>query len=171
MKLIEAMKKIKELQVKADDLRGKVKQHSADLNFETPLYADTKAKVNEWIQSHSDVLKEILKLRVSIQKTNLATSVDVQIDEKTMTKTIAEWIHRRRDLATAEHSMWSGLTDRGLREGTQTPTISGGVPFEVKIRRYFDPTERDAKIELYRSEPGVIDRTLEVVNATTDVIE
>jgi hypothetical protein len=30
---------------------------------------------------------------------------------------------------------------------------------------------RDHKVELYRSEPLIIDRTLEVINATTDLLD
>jgi hypothetical protein len=170
MKLIEAMKQIKELQVKAEDLRGKVKQYCADLDFETPMYPDQKKQIREWIQAHSDIMKEILKLRVIIQKTNLKTKVDIQLNGKSVTKTIAEWIHRRRDLANAELTMWSSLTDKGLKEGNVLPSTTVGIPgTPVKLRRYYDPAERDKNIELYRSEPGIIDRTLEVVNATTDV--
>ena len=169
MKLIEAMKKIKELRVKAEDLRKKVGTYCADQSHETPVYPDQKAKVREWTQSYSDILKEILSLRVAIQKTNLATDVTVELGGKQVTKTIAEWIHRRRDLAELERSVWDSIGDRGLREGTvQTST---GEKTEVKIRRYYDPEERDNKVELFRSEPSVIDRTLEVINAVTDLVE
>lgn len=171
MKIIEAMKLIKELQVKREDLEKKVKQHCADLDFETPLYTDQKKQLNEWIQAHSDVCKEILRLRVAIQRTNLATLVRIELGGASVEKTIAEWIHRRRDLAGCELAMWSGLGDRNLREGTMPASQPGGAPREVKIRRYFDPVLRDQKIELYRSEPGIIDRTLEVVNATTELVE
>lgn len=165
------MKLIKELQVKAEDLRGKVKQYCADLDFETPMYPDQRKQVSEWIQSHSDVLKEILGLRVNIQRTNLATQVEMEIGGKLVTKTIAEWIHRRRDLATAELSMWQGLTDKNLKESQILPSTAPGLTQrEIKLRRYYDPSERDNKIELYRSEPGIIDRTLEVVNATTELL-
>jgi hypothetical protein len=47
---------------------------------------------------------------------------------------------------------------------------STGV-IEKKIVRHFDPAERDRMRELYRSEPTIIDSTLETVNATTDLIE
>ena len=73
MKIIEGLKKIKDLQKKADDLLDKVKRHSAYLNYETPVYKDQKTQVNEWIQSYGDILKEILRLRIAIQKTNLDT--------------------------------------------------------------------------------------------------
>lgn len=166
------MKLIKELQKKAEDLRGKVALHSADMSLETPLYTDQKRQVSEWIQAHSDVLKEILKLRIAVQRTNLATNVDLQLGGKTVTKSIAEWIHRRRDLATLELEIWGKLTDRGIKEGQLIPASIPGAPHTpVTVRRYYDPTEKDAKMELYRAEPGVIDRTLEVVNATTEVID
>lgn len=171
MKLIEAMKLIKELQIKANDLRQKVAQYCADFDFETPMYPDQKRQISEWIQAHSDILKNILALRVTIQRTNLATPVTIEIGEKSVTKSIAEWIHRRRDLAKEEFTMWAGLTDKGLKEGQNLPATSPGVPpTPVKLRRYYDPTERDQAVDLYRAEPGIIDRTLEVINATTEVI-
>lgn len=171
MKIIEGLKQIKDLAIKRDDLVAKVKQHCADLDFETPLYENQKEQVRQWIQAHSDVCKEILRLRVAVQRTNLTASVTIELGGKSVTKTISEWIHRRRDLATAEHTIWSALTDRNLREGQMQSTQPGGAPRDVKIRRYFDPVERDTKIELYRSEPGIIDRTLEVINATVDLVE
>lgn len=168
MKLIQAMKKIKDLQIKANDLRDKVKKHCADLDYETPAYPDQKNQIKEWIQSHSDILKEILSLRVAIQKTNLSTNVVIELDGKQVNKSIAEWIHRRKDLAKMEMDMWSMLTDRNLKEGRISE--SSGQIREVKIRRYFDSAEKDKKIDLYRTEPSIIDSTLEVVNATTELI-
>lgn len=169
MKLIEAMKKTQDLQRKAGDLRGKVALHCADLSHETAMYADQRSQVREWIQAHSDILKEILRLRTAIQRTNLATQVTIELDGKGVTKSIAEWIHRRRDLAAADADMWGKLGDRGLREGTIE--TSQGQRQEVKIRRYYDPAERDRMLDLYRSEPLTIDATLEVANALTDLIE
>lgn len=170
MKLIQAMKQIKDLQLKADDLKKKIATHCVDLDFETPLYgADQKSQVDKWLQSVGDLYKEILRLRIAIQKTNLATMVTIELGGKQVEKNVAEWIHRRRDLANSEMELWKQLTDRSLKEG-MTKTTAGEVK-EVKIRRYYDPTERDTKIELFRSEPSIVDATLEVVNATTDLME
>lgn len=175
MKVIEALKKTKELQEKAEDLRDKVANHCAHMSYETPVYPDQKKQIREWMQSHSDVVKEILRLRLAIQRTNLATDVTIELDGKQVTKTIAEWIHRRgtngMGLAYLEAELWRKLTDRGLREGhlpTSQPSSEGT---EAKIVRCYDPAERDDKVYLYRNEPQIIDRTLEVVNAVTDLIE
>lgn len=170
MKLIEAMKKIKDLQKKAEDIRGKVAVHCAHMSFETPVYGDKQRdQVREWLQAHGDILKEILRLRIAIQRTNLQTNVKVILGEVTVEKTIAEWIHRRRDLAKLAEEAWRKLTDKGLKEG-KTQTSQGEI-VEVKIVRNYDPRERDQQIEHFRSEPSTIDATLEVTNAITDLIE
>lgn len=168
MKLIEAMKRIKELTAKSVDLQQKVAVTCANLDIETPVYADPKSQVSEWIQAHHDILKEILKLRVGIQRTNLAVPVTIELAGANVTKTIAEWIHRRRDLAKAEMDIWAKLGDRGLKEGA-IGSSQGGEPRLVKIVRHFDPKARDVKVDEFRSEPSKIDAALEVINAVTDV--
>lgn len=169
MKIIEAMKELKRLNVKVDDLRGKISKYCADLDIENPTYPDQRGQVREWIQSYSDSLKEIARLRVAIQRTNLATNVKIELGNKQVEKSIAEWIHRRRDLAKLEQAGWAALTDRNLRDGKAKTTSDALV--DVKVRRYFDPAERDEKVALYRDEPSIIDGTLEVVNAVTDLME
>jgi len=170
LKLIEAMKQLKALAIKAEDLRKKVGLYCADLSMETPTYPDQKRQIDEWIQAHHDILKEILRLRIAIQRTNLATQVAIQIEDKPVTKSIAEWIHRRRDLANLERDMWAKLTDRGLKE-QNLQTAVGGAVTEIRIRRYYEPAKKDWQLALFSGEPGRIDATLEVANATTELIE
>ena len=172
MKIIEGMKKIKDLQRKADDLQRKVKENCALLSFETPPYGkDQQLQVAKWSQAHGDILQEILDIRLRIQSTNLCTPVTINIGEQHVTKSIAAWIHRRRDLANKQCEMYMSLTDRGLKEGALPSSTKDGESKEVKIVRFFDPASRDKMIDIYRSEPSLIDATLEVVNATTDLIE
>lgn len=172
MKVIEGMKQIKDLSQKGEDLRTKVAKYCADLDSETPMYGNKQTEqIKEWIQAHSDIQREILRLRVAVQRTNLATEVTIQLNGQPVKKTIAEWIHRRRDLASREYEMWAGLgrKEQSMKEGMLV--TSTGEKKEVHIRRYYDPRTRDEKAEEYRSEPNQIDATLEVVNAVTDLIE
>jgi hypothetical protein len=46
-----------------------------------------------------------------------------------------------------------------------------GTNREVKVRRYFDVKEKDQKVVEYNSEPMIIDRTLEVINCITELME
>ena len=169
MKIIEAMKEIKRLEDKVGDLRQKIQQYCADLDFETPTYKDQKSVIDGWLQGVHDSLKEAMRLRIAIQITNFKTIVPIELGGEKVEHSIAEWIIRRRLYASEEGKAWQSLTNKGLKEGSGKN--SAGESVEVKIRLYFDPIKRDSNVEIYRSEPGIIDRTLEVVNATTDIIE
>lgn len=170
MKIIEALKKIKDLRRKADDLKDKIKQHCADLDCETPIYPDQGKQVAEWLQSHSDIIKEIGMLKTSIQRTNLDTKVTIELGEVHVTKSISEWIDRRKELASLQEAVYRVLTDRNLKESYNTQITTNAPVIPIKRRLYFDPRERDKKIELYRSEPSKIDSTLEIINAVTDLV-
>lgn len=169
MKIIEALKKVKDLQRKAEDLRSKIGKYCVHYNYETATYVSQRDKVTEWLQGHSDLVKEILKLRLAIQKTNILTSVSIEVGGKTVSHSIAGWIHRRRDLAKLEETAWAQLSDKGLKEGITRNSQQETV--EVKIVRCYEPIVRDESLELYRQEPMLIDSTLEVINAITDLIE
>lgn len=169
MKIIEAMKRVKMNEEKITDLHQKIAQAAAQLSIETPLYENQKGKVREWLQSCEDISQENIRLLIAIQRTNLATSVTIELGTKQVTKTIAEWVWRRRKYATLDLQTWQKLTDKGIKEGvTQGP---GGSAIEVKLVRHYDPELRDARLTLYREEPHVIDSVLEIVNATTDLVE
>jgi len=170
MKIVEALKLRKELLVKADDLRKKIASHSAYLSIETPLYTDQSRQVSEWLQAHESLTQEIAALSIRVQKTNIATSVTLQIGGKSVAKTISEWVLRRRELAKLDEAAWASLTDRNLKEQNIQTTPTSPVT-EIRIKRCYDAKSRDEKIALYRAEPGVIDRTLEVINAITDLLE
>lgn len=169
MKLIEALKKTKDLLKKADDVKGKISAHCADLDCETPLYSDQRNQIDSWLQSHHDILKEISILNYRILKTNVLTKVVIELDGKQVEKTISEWILRRKKLCAMEEACWKVLGDKGLREGNLNQ--SNGIPIIVKIRRYFDPKQRDHKIACFSSEPSIIDGRLEITNCITDLMD
>ena len=170
MKIIEGMKRIKANKAKIQDLQEKISKISANLSYETPLYGvDTAQKLSEWAQSCNDCAQENVRLLVAIARTNLVTKATVKIAEQSITKTLAEWIWRRREYAKVDLETWSKMTDRGLREGSANS--STGVPIVATIVRHYDVEKRDKKMAEYQSEPHEIDAALEVVNAVTDLIE
>jgi hypothetical protein len=170
MKIIEAMKRIKGNKEKIADLQGKIGQFCANLTFETPTYGvDTPGKIKSWLQSCTDLAQENVRLLTSIQRTNLATPVTISLGDKPVTKSIAEWVWRRREYADLDLRTWQSLGDRGLKEGQARD--STGMTIEVKIARHFDPSERDANVAMFKSERNEIDSALEVVNAITDLAE
>jgi len=173
MKIIEAMKKVKDLQRKVSDIKGKITQYCVDHDNQEPVYGTyetQKKQVSEWIQACNDIVKEILNLRVAVQKTNCETEVSIDIGGKAVTQTIAAWIHRRRDLAQLNKTIYQVLDETKVNLGVGYRDKDGEERI-AKRRLYFDPKVRDEKVEEYNSEPSLIDSALETVNATTDIIE
>lgn len=169
MKIIEAMKRVKANKEKIADLHIKISQFCANLSFETLLYGtNTADKIAEWLQSCDDVSQENIRLLTAIQRTNIATPVTITLGDKAVTKSIAEWVWRRREYAALDLKTWQMLTDRNLKEGMGQN--SQGSLVEVKIVRHFDPLRRDRMMAMYKSEPHEIDAALEVVNAVTDLL-
>lgn len=168
MKIIEGLKEVKRLEEKVGDLQGKVQRYCADLDYETPAYPDQKKQVAEWMQSVHDSLKAAMDLRIRLTRTNLETIVPIELGGKKVEHSIAEWIIRRRLYASLEKDAWERLTNRNLKEGQAQTTT--GDKITVKLRYYYDPIERDKMVETFRGEPGIIDRTLEVINATTEIV-
>lgn len=169
MKLIEAMKKVKGNREKIADLQAKIANNSAHLSHETSAYDDPKKKVNEWAQVCDDLSKESVNLLTRISKTNLETQVTIEIGGKTVTKSIAEWIWRRREFADVDLKTWRSMGDRGLKEGQMQS--STGQPIDVKIVRNYDIELRDKKMDEYSSESREIDSALEIANAITDLVD
>lgn len=170
MKIIEAMKRIKMNKEKIVELNSRIARNAAHLSIESPLYGtEQAAKVAEWLQACLDISRDNVQLLTRIAKTNLATQVTIDLDGKAVTKSIAEWVWRRREYSQLDFLIVSQLTDRNLREG-QIQT-SPGVQSDVKLIRYYDPADRDKKLDALRQEPHLIDGHLEVVNAITDLLD
>ena len=175
MKIIEGMKKLKDLTRKAADLRGKIATYCADLTTDTPTYKtedDQRTQIKSWLQAHHDITREIERIRVSLTKTNCTLEVPIEMaDGKSVTKTIQAWILRRRELAVMDLEAWKGLTNRGLKDQAFRKQAGAEEVEVAHVRRYYDQEERDKKVELYMAEPARIDAALEVFNATTELVE
>lgn len=172
MKIIEAMKKIKDLQRKVSDIKTKINEYCVDFDFQDPVYGTVDkqtAQIKKWTQSCEDIIKQILNLRESIQRTNVGTQVEIAIGDKLVTHSIAGWIHRRRDLAQLSASIYKTLNENKIQVAGVAKD-KDGKEIALKRRVFFDPKTRDEKIELYTSEPAYIDSKLETVNAVTDLI-
>jgi hypothetical protein len=169
MKIIEALKKIKDLARKATDIKERIRNYCTDMDYENPVYPDQKAQVSEWLQSYKDLVREIGRIKYCIQKTNVMTKVTITLDNNDVSKSITEWIERRKNLAGMEKEAWSALTNRGLKDVRLQQ--SQGQIVEAKVRYYFDPKHRDKMLDVLSSEPSLIDSKLEIINAITDLIE
>jgi hypothetical protein len=174
MKIIEGMKKLKDLIRKSSDIRSKIQSYSADMDTDTPVYKtaeDQKAMVGGWLQAHFDITREIERIRVAITFTNVTTEVAIEMEGgKNVTKTIQGWILRRRELAKVDQEAWNSLTTRNLKDTAYRPDAKSETVMVSHVRRYYDQAERDKMVAMFMAEPARIDGALEVFNAVTELV-
>lgn len=176
MKLVEAMKDTKGALRKMEDLRKKISQYCADLDCMQPTYGspeEQKKKISEWLQSHNDLAFKLTDLRKAIQLTNLQTSVTIKVGDNDVTRSIAEWVIRRREIIDFQLLAYNDLSDKGLAD--RGLRAMGNIDEAKKlstarVRFYFDASERDKNIEVLKNEKESIDKALEIVNATTELL-
>jgi len=175
MKLIEAMKNVKSTLRKMEDLRKKITKYCSDLDYMAPIYGNVdeqKKKIAEWLQSHHDLALQLTTLKANIQKTNLATPVTIKVGNNDITRPIAEWVIRRREIVDLEILAVSALQETNM----DTPAYrlvsrNNDQMKDAKIRLYFVAEERDYVLEILRSEKEMIDKALEIVNVNTELID
>ena len=177
------MKEVDSLFKKVSEIEKQLALYCADVDLDAPVFESEDKQteqIKKWLQSGADCIKRISHLKTSISRTNLATQITIELMGKPVTKSITEWIYRRGNgrsmasgLAAIEANLWKSLTDspngKQLTSG-QMHRPDGSIR-EVKVRRYYNPQQRELKISELQVEPSKIDGALEVANAITDLIE
>jgi len=175
MKLIEAMKNVKSTLRKMEDLRKKITKYCSDLDYMAPVYENVdgqKKKITEWVQSHHDLALQLTSLKANIQRTNLATPVIIKIGDNNVTRPIAEWVIRRREIVDLEILAVSALQETNLDTPAHRLINRNNEQIkDAKVRLYFVAEERDKKLDVLRGEKEMIDKALEIVNVNTELIE
>lgn len=172
MKIIEGLKKVKANRVKIADLNAKITQNSARLSSQTSPYGDQKAateQVTAWVDTVRSLIRDNEILINRIHRTNSTTKVSVTLGETAVTKTIDEWITRRKEGVAFENQAMRGLSDRGLKEDLMKNP--DGTTTHITVIRHFDPRKRDERMSILGEEVSLIDSALEIANATTDLVE
>jgi hypothetical protein len=175
--IVGGMKLRKRLIEKAADLRQKINAHHARLDNTSPTYKTDEAQtkvVAGWLQAHRDITALMEAISLSIQETNLKTKVEVVLDNKPITKSVAAWVLRRRELAPLDLQAILQLNDapenRGLRELSMADPNDKTKLNVVKVVRHYDVVNRDKMKDLFAHEPSRIDAALETINATTELV-
>jgi len=171
MKIIEALKKFKNMEIKLTDLRSKVKNNVAMMDYQTSPYQDPKKQLQSWIDCYTDTLEEFSRLQIAINKTNLVTDVSIELRPgKPVKKSCAEWILRRRKLNHIELNLWNQVNDNLKDIPVKDESQEGKIRI-ARVVRFYDVEARDEKLIELNEECINIDAALEMVNAVTDLIE
>lgn len=170
MKIIEALKELPILEKRIAKQYQQIRDYSSYGSHVGPTFATQEEQINQvksLIQSNEDLVSRYLKLRRVLNKTNCAIEVTIG----TETLSIIEWITMRK---SAGKMMIDTYNSQSILVATQhintkPADIASGV--SVGVVRCFDEKEKNASIAAMQAILEKIDASLEMVNATTDLVE
>lgn len=166
--IIEGLKRLKLLDKRISKLTSDIGVHAVKLSNETSGYDDPTRQVADWVQSACALIDEKEQLIHRIHRTNCATAVPIAIGGTTHTRSIDEWIQRRNNNYLP---VYQQLNDRRLRGRETVAQQTDGSTVTLTIQRHYDTAAVDAQLAVLLEEPSLIDSALEIVNATTELVE
>jgi len=168
MTIIEGLKQLRLIEKRIEKNNTEIKKYSSLLSIEKPYFeseAAQKQDVVNLIKSNHDLATQYEKIKEQIELTNLVTKVEVNGE----VKSISSWLSILRKtgkLLNATYSSLSGdaATSKMLkyREPGTNPTV---------IRLYDENVKRTGQRKWEDLVNGTIEGRLEVVNATTELVE
>lgn len=168
MKIIEALKKLRVIEKRIQSTTEEVNQYASALTTERLPYGteeDQKREVKSRLQSTKDLFQEYLELKSRIEKTNL--EVQVEVDGRTYS--LSQLLVIKRKMAKQMMGVYSALnTDQADRRLRHAAALAGQSP---QVVRLFDESEKNDNLRKWMELYDNIDSRLEVINATTDLIE
>lgn len=169
MILIEAMKKLKVIDKRILSNQQSIRKYASMPDTMRPYFGTEdkqKAEVKGLVQANGDLVEEYVLLKARIDATNLSTLVEVQGKKYT----IASLLLYRRKLAEAMISTYKALDVRSRNSGMDFHSSSSDGK-RVQILRFYDETWKNDGLRKWSDLYDAIDSKLEIVNATTDLIE
>ena len=168
MKIIEGMKRLRVIEKRMESQRNAVTEYASKLSTEMPRFQtkDDQAKeVASLIQSNNDLCAEYLRIKRSIEYTNLKVTVELQ----GKAYSISDLLVIKRKLADRMVATYRALNDTVARDRLRNaPKFDGETP---KVEILYDERTKLDNIRKWQDLADTIDSRLEVINATTDLIE
>lgn len=167
MKLIEAMKSLRLLEKRMWDNASRITTYASWASTERPHFGteeEQNKQVNALVQANYDLMNEYLKVKRNIERTNLETIVEVEW----ISYTLSDLLVIKRKLGRQMVSTYQAMNDSRVRWGQWARDVNWEPPMMVQ---YYDEQVKNEGIMKWENLYNAIDSRLEVVNATTDLIE
>lgn len=169
MMLIEGMKRLKVIEKRMTHNSERINQYAAIVSTEKPIFGTEKEQrdqVNQLIQANGDLAKEYLELKRRVDYTNLTTEVSIGKEDFT----IADLLQIKRSVANLMKRTYQSLNDRQAEARIQT--IRGQASEKPPhVERMYDENDKYAGLQYWQNIEDEIEQRLEVINATTELLE
>lgn len=167
MKIVEAMKELKLIEKKMLKNNDAIKKYSSQPSNERPYFQDEttqRKEVKNLVQANNDLLNNYLSLKKRIEKTNLG--VEVEVDGRAYT--ISELLVLKRRLSKIMIDSFDSMNDQNAKHNIMSMR---GVDNSVRVERFYDERDKNEGLRKWQDFYDNIDSRLEVINATTDLVE
>lgn len=170
MKIIEALKELPLIDKKIARNINQIQTYSSEADnghMDLPFgnAEGQKSEVASLLQSTNDLVARSATIRRVLAVTN--ATIRVQIDG--VSRTIAEWISYRT--AGFAHQIRALQAQNDKIAQANLNKVQFDVDAGVRIARFYDEKKRNDAISEVEALQGQIDARLEMVNATTDLVE
>ena len=169
MKIIEALKKLKVIEKRMEKNRVQITQYASMISTERPIF-DTEEKqrkeVSSLIQANIDLMKEYLSLKGKIEKTNITVTVEMG----GVQYTLSDLLLIKRKMAKVMMSTYEALNPSTGQSKMRHASISSGERAPQVVQLY-DEKDKITGLDKWQDLYHNIDSRLEVINATTDLVE
>lgn len=171
MKIIEALKELPLIEKRIAQMISDINQYASLISSEEPALGTEdahKKKVKGLKQKAFDLIRHYEKIKNTLEKTNCKVVVEIE----GVKKTIREWITVRKDTGKLYSAVFDAFNIKhatDLLNSVRIDVTKEGV--NVSLKRMY--SEDEIKQEREKSDLIIsrIDAALEVVNATTDLVE
>lgn len=168
MKIVQGLKQLRLIEKKMRANSEAITKYASQLSTERPIFETEKeqeSQVTSLIQSNKDLFEEYLQLKDRIDRTN--NTIEVTINDQT--RTINQFLNIYRKLGNLLKQSYVGLNDTNA--SSKMVRGRGGHEEGTHIVRYYDEKEKNEQIRYWTDLIGEISGSLEVINATTDIVQ
>jgi len=169
MKIIEGMKELKVILKRMNKNIEQISEYAALPDNERLHFGSRDAQMKEirkLIQANTDLLQNYLNIKKRIELTNLKTVVEIN----GVKYTISEMLVLKRVLAKIMINTFNALNDSKARMRLSGHSSRTNEKAPI-IEKYYDEAEKTSGQRTWDDLYHAIDSRLEVVNATTELLE
>jgi predicted nucleic acid-binding Zn-ribbon protein len=169
MKIVEAMKELKLIEKKIARNTDSIQKYSAQLSNERPYFTTPEAQSKEirsLVQANGDLIDNYIALKGKIERTNL--EITIEMDGRKYS--LSELLVLKRKLAGLMAKTYEAMNDNSAKQSERLIMRSGSDK-EIRVERFYDEREKMEGLRKWQDFVDNIDSRLEVINATTDIVE
>ena len=171
MMIVEGLKRLGVIEKRMEKHIEEIRTYASGVDTERPLFGSTekqRAEVACRVQSNKDLFDEYLVLMRRVEATNLSTQVTIKGRKITLAELL--WIRRKMGkLIVATYAALNRSAGQTRLHGAPIRTVNGAQQ-PPQIEAFFDEAGRNARMADWQEFLEEIDSRLEVVNATTSLL-